>query len=153
MKEWFPKADPGERMLCYSRQVKGCAMSTKNINITHRQWELEHWFALLCLSMLCWWHTCIGLLYIALLSFTRGDSFQTSCVLSNVCLSKTSSRIRFSKTSSHQSASRKISHDTTESPKKPRNFTSIIHVRYSYSKWQEDGGFSILFHSRPYSYV
>jgi hypothetical protein len=59
-------------MFCYSRHVKECVLFRRNINIT-TQWELEHWFALLYLAVLRWWHACTGSPYIVLLSFTCGD--------------------------------------------------------------------------------
>jgi hypothetical protein len=75
----------GDMWKCFRKQtqVRGCfaivgmwkdTWCLERIYIwPHRQWELEHWFALLCLGSLCWRYTCIGLPYIALLSFICGD--------------------------------------------------------------------------------
>lgn len=40
----------------------------------HRQWELQHWFTVLRLTILPWWHARIGSPYTALLSCPSGDS-------------------------------------------------------------------------------
>jgi hypothetical protein len=39
-----------DMMFCYSKHVKECTMFGKSINVTHSQWELQHWYALLCLD-------------------------------------------------------------------------------------------------------
>lgn len=61
-----------EGMFSYSKQVKGYIMFRRNINmipqtVGGRGFDLFH------LISLCWWHTCIGLAYIALLSSVYGD--------------------------------------------------------------------------------
>ena len=53
--------------------MEGPTLFRKNINMTHRQWKLEHWFALFRLARSRWQHVCIGSPYIALLSFACGD--------------------------------------------------------------------------------
>lgn len=39
----------------------------------HKHGELQPWLALLCLSVLHWWHACTGSTYTAFLSSTGGD--------------------------------------------------------------------------------
>jgi hypothetical protein len=53
-------------------------------------------------------------------------SFQTSHTFSSVCLSKTYS---------HKTASRKISHDTTESPRRLESSTSGPDIQSAFRYW------------------
>lgn len=73
----WKEADKSKNVLLEETQERGCftianrwkdARCSEGIIIwPHRQWELEHWFALLCPAILHWWHSFIGSSYIALL--------------------------------------------------------------------------------------
>lgn len=79
----------GKRMLCYHRHVKEHMMDEWIWIWLYRHWELECWFALQRLTILCWQNTCTSSTYIAFLSYTDGNLIEicqrTFCAATSCC--------------------------------------------------------------------
>jgi hypothetical protein len=75
VKECSTDADTDERMFFYRRHVEWHVMFRKNINMTQRQWVLEHWFALLHINFLLITHMYFFFLHCCCRNFNPNPGF------------------------------------------------------------------------------